>query len=89
MTIWKTSVDVYSGRKHINVPKGARFLSAQIQNNLVTVWYDCDPSQSLKLRTIYLILTGAEDVPPYASYLGTCMLNGGAFVVHVFVDNDG
>lgn len=85
-TIWKQEL-VVEDEQSISVPRGAKLLCVQVQNEKPCLWFLCDPSQSLKdSKKVYIYGTGNpiyEDVINY-HYLGTFQLLQGKFVGHVF-----
>lgn len=92
MKVFKFSFpDFITNQIHtIDVPHGARFLSVQVQENQPVVYAICDPKARRVVRTFIIVTTGA-DIPVYSKavdllqYLGTAMIDGGDFVVHVFL----
>lgn len=82
--IWKVILKV-TDTQEIEVPAGSRFLCAREQANQVCVWFRCNPDVAKSKRTI-LICGTDHDAPEYqdAAYLGTAIVNGGAYVWHVF-----
>lgn len=83
MSIWKTVLGNCSLQK-IKVPKGAEFLCAREQFERVCVWYRCDPGAEQVECIVALVQTG-DHAPADGKYLGTAMLAGGSFVLHVFL----
>jgi hypothetical protein len=91
MVIWKLNLKTMEQYQGVRVPKGAVFLCAREQRDLITVWYLCNPPTDPKTedadwetRVLIVCLTGGE-VPPIPNrYLGTVLLQSGSFVVHVF-----
>lgn len=85
--IWKKKLQ--SVVNIVKVPKGAMFLTAQIQPNAggLVCWYMCDPDQPEEERTIWVIGTGNEinsDKIALAQYLGTVQADHN-MIWHVFV----
>lgn len=70
----------------VDLPKGAEILSVANQGNRIVLYALVDSEQPLEQRAIELILTGQEIVTPQylGRFVGTVLLDGGAFVVHVF-----
>lgn len=94
MVIWK-KVLKDQVRQTIEVPKGAEFLSAREQHNTVCVWYKFDDKErgdvsgsaylhSLESREIIILTTGMSSDVPVGRFLGTCSLNCGSYILHVF-----
>lgn len=69
----------------VQMPEGAKVLSAHAQNESVCVWALVDPSKPMTLRTFKIIGTGwdIEDVT-HLEFIGTVLLSGGRLVFHVF-----
>ncbi len=84
MKIWKQVLAVVDTQE-IEVPKGARLLTAREQNNQPCVWFMCDPDAPKTKRTIYICGTGHE-APDWheTNYLGTAITHGGGLVWHIF-----
>jgi hypothetical protein len=70
-------------RQTIEVPAGTEFLTAQVQNSAICVWYKCDPDNPPMQRSIAIVPTGGTP-PETVLYLGTCMFMDGQIVLHVF-----
>ena len=69
----------------IEVPQGAEFLSVHNQDELIAVWFRCDPSKPTEYRTMLIIMTGSAAPPPEQSrFIGTVLLDHGTFVAHIF-----
>lgn len=74
-------------RSHVvELPKGAEILSVANQAETIVLYALVDPEQPVEPRAIEIILTGEEIVTPQylGRFIGTVMLGGGSFVVHVF-----
>ena len=69
------------------MPRGAKILSANVQDTLPTIWFLCDPAEPIELREIHIIGTG-HDAPHPADvkfkFIDTVLLKGGTLVVHIF-----
>ena len=69
----------------VEMPEGARVLSAGAQNGEVVVWALVDPHAKTVLRRFAIYPTGLTEVPEHpVNFVGTVMLLGGALVFHVF-----
>lgn len=80
--IWKTVL--FPVRiMEITVPEGAEMLCAREQHNEMCVWFRCDPAAPPTKRTIFVIGTG-HLAPENAHYIGTCFMEGGDLVWHIF-----
>jgi len=83
-TIWKFQLGV--GRvTDVEMPDGARVLTAQAQAGRVYVWATVDPSVSLtSTRSFEIIGTGWDVDEAPRRYISTVQLSGGEFIFHVF-----
>lgn len=85
-TIWKYPLRITDAQS-INIPEGAQFLSAQIQNGTLTVWALVD--SAVRLRPAYIYVVGTGNAVPdaveldRATFLST--VQQGPFVWHIFV----
>ncbi len=80
--IWKYTAD-QPGINHVTMPENARIISVQPVGNTVTLWAEVNPAARWVNRRIQRVLTG-ESPSGGAWHLGTCVFDGGAFVVHVY-----
>lgn len=81
-TIWKYEIP---GRLtfELELPVGARFLSAQLQGLSPQMWFLLDPSRSKQLRRFVVTVTGVKvPEPEKLQHLATMQI--GAIVVHLF-----
>lgn len=71
------------------VPKGARFLSVQTQNNEPQIWFWVDTEAEKEPYPVRVVGTGHQ-APGYNQgiYRGTFQLDGGSLVFHVFTAID-
>lgn len=81
-TIWKIVLKL-ADIQDIEVPEGAELLTAREQNEQPCVWFKCDPSKPTINRCIRLCATG-DSASQHARYIGTCFLQKGQLVFHVF-----
>lgn len=65
----------------IQIPKGAKVLTAEIQNEKVCIWAEVDTEQVLEHRTFHVYGTG-HLIPEQACYVSTVF--DGAFVWHIY-----
>jgi hypothetical protein len=84
-TIYKYTLNIDS-HQAIEVPSGAEFLSAQIQNGKVCVWALVDPNAKKELELFIIAGTGHPfpEQPKQFQFLGTVQQAGGALVWHIF-----
>ena len=84
MTIWKYELEI-TDEQTLVMPQGAKFLSAQNQNEKACLWAMVEPSNAKEVRRLHLFGTG-HPVPADASmeHLGTFPLKGGELIFHLF-----
>lgn len=90
-TIWKfplvDGIAYFASRVPLELPRGARPLTVQMQRNTPTLWAEVDPSAPTERRTVYIEATGAElEHPSGVEYVSTFQASQGALVFHVFID---
>ena len=68
----------------IQMPVGAKILCVQDQYNTPTLWAEVDIYQPTENRVFSLILTGEDFETTYKTYIGTCVLDQGSYVVHIY-----
>lgn len=85
-TIYKYPLTVGIG--WLPMPKGAEIISCASQFDIPVLYALVDPDeQAFEDRRIAVMMTGeslSSPAPTTATFLGTCMLESGAFAVHVF-----
>jgi hypothetical protein len=81
-TIWKAVLSL-TDVQDIEIPENAELLTAREQQDQLCVWFKCDPTKPLRKRRIMIVYTG-HSAPEEARYVGTGLLCGGQFVIHVF-----
>lgn len=82
--IWKYSLTI--GEQSVSMPEGARPISAHSQYDVPTLWAIVDPSAPVAPMLVRVLMTGqrVEELGLRWKFCGTCLLSGGAFIVHVF-----
>lgn len=74
--------------QNVGIPQDAIIISAHTQYNKPTIWYlISEPDAPIEERLIYVIPTGhdtAKDVLDGSRFIGTCLLDEGQLVVHIF-----
>jgi hypothetical protein len=82
-TIWKFPLNTIN--TDVEMPKGARVLSVQAQDNEIFLWAEVTPTEKDVTRYFDVFPTGAP-LPerPGQIYLGTVLLHGGKLVFHVY-----
>jgi hypothetical protein len=71
----------------VQMPKGARLLTAREQADEICVWAEVDTEQPTEQRHFQVFGTGHlmhEDMGTSREYVGTAHLEGGALVFHVY-----
>lgn len=81
--IWKYDINI-DGSTIISMPKGARIMTIQVQNNIPCMWVYVNPSAEKEQRTFETFYTGEPIYLADREYLGTYQLNNGKLVCHVF-----
>lgn len=79
MVIWKYSLGTPD--VSIGVPKGARVLCVQLQNNKPTLWMEVNPTNPEERRHFVTVPTG--DGVPTGKYIGTVQFSNG-LVFHTY-----
>jgi hypothetical protein len=79
--IWKFTL-----QQHIRlpIPKGAKLLDVQTQNEHPQAWFLVDPEQPEEDRIFRVYPTGVGFDDSGLTYTGTFQIKGGALVFHVF-----
>ena len=68
----------------LELPVSARPLAVGVQACTPVLWVQVDPDTPLRRRArFYCVMTG-QLFAPYPTYVGTVLLDDGAFVLHVF-----
>ena len=81
--IWKFKIEP-NDHVQIAMPKGAKILCLQVQNEIPCIWAVCDMSAKREQRTFNIYGTGHQHENIDGKYVGTFQLTGGSFVFHVF-----
>jgi len=79
--VWKFSLYPFTT---LDMPKGARILSIQVQHGQAQMWVFCDPSKPTETRTFEVHPTGVTFCSEGLEYLGTFQMAGGDLVFHAF-----
>lgn len=83
-TIWKYSL-VVEDDQVIKMPKWAKPLCVQVQDNEPKMWVEVDTEQTTHLESRRFATRGTgHPLPDYETYLGTYQLLGGDLIFHVF-----
>jgi hypothetical protein len=73
-----------SDRIQIQMPKGAKVLSVQIQHDQPTLWAICNPDAEIETRKFFICGTGHPIDLEGKVYVGTFQMTQGALVWHLF-----
>jgi hypothetical protein len=88
--IWKFPIQRMEREQKIEVPKGSKILTMQLQHNEPCVWVMVDPDvkekEALKIMTFATGNRIDKERPAFLIYIGTYQLYGGSLVFHVFED---
>ncbi len=82
-TIYKVPLMI-AGDATVNLQRGAKILCVQMQNEVPTMWYECDTAEPLEPRRILMYGTGQQmwEGDGRGPYLGT--LQVAVYVFHVY-----
>ena len=81
--IWKFNLPL-SGTVVHPMPEGAQPVAVAFQGDSLSLWAKVDPHEKTVKRCFHVILTGQLFSDSELRYIGTAMLDDGAYVVHVF-----
>ena len=70
----------------IEMPRGSRVLTVQVQGSTPCIWAIVDPNQPLEIRRFRVFGTGhpIDENINSITYIGTFQLLGGGFIGHLF-----
>ena len=71
----------------IDMPQGAKIISAGQQGCDIVIWAEVDPSNELGQRNVVAIPTGFAEIPDCYSFIATVQCYD-AIVLHVYVENN-
>ena len=82
LTVYKYSLDT----DMVEMPAGAKVLTAQSQNDKAYMWALVDTTAPLVIRRFRIFGTGfdIEHTPKDLGYIGTFQVCNGTFIWHVF-----
>jgi hypothetical protein len=83
-TIYKYSIPVTQGSFQLDLPAGAKILTAQLQKGKPQMWVLVDTNMPAVSREFCLIGTGAPVQEAGLTYISTLLLDADAKVVHLF-----
>ena len=83
LTVFKTTLEIADEQK-VELQKGSLIVKVGVQEDIVTLWYICDPEAELVKETFYVIATGQQvpDTFP-GQYIDSVQKSNGN-VWHVF-----
>lgn len=81
--IHKFMLPAHSGRFTLWMPQGAQLIHVNVQHGLPCLWALVQVANKGGSREFEMRLTGAES-EPVGPYVGTVLLDSGAFVLHMF-----
>lgn len=82
--IWKFNMPLSGTVIHL-MPLGSQPISVAFQGDSLALWAKVDPAAETVKRLFHVIMTGQlfSDAEEFR-FIGTAMLDDGAYVVHVF-----
>lgn len=83
MRIWKQILDIVD-RQEITVPIGAKFLTVQLQQDHLAIWFECNEANPKQEVVIAIYGTGNPMPHEPGKYIGTFQLDNGELVFHVY-----
>jgi hypothetical protein len=84
MVIWKYPLDLVD-EQCLHLPKGAKLLTVQVQDDDPQLWALCDELQPENERRWFGMYGTGNPMPSDpGSYIGTVQLRGGMLVFHFF-----
>ena len=82
-SIWKYELPMSVEPVRVSLPKGAKFLTLQMQGDSPCMWFEVDPCAVIERnRAFYLVGTGHELPDILSNYLGTFQIR--ACVFHAY-----
>lgn len=80
-TIFKFPID--KSIMHVELPKDAKFIYAQVQNGMPQMWFELDTEREKTTRTFIIHPTGGEIAENHL-HLWTCLSQFQNFVLHLY-----
>ena len=81
-TIWKFPLT--DTKTELDLPRNAQVLSVHVQESEPCLWALVDPSEPPETRKFRAYATGESIQDSLGDFIGTVLLQGGAYVLHVF-----
>lgn len=82
-TVWKYILEV-TDEQWLELPRGYRFLSVDVQNGVPCLWVQVDSEAVKDSILVVTVGTGEPMRKDDMKFLGTYQLYNGSFVGHVF-----
>lgn len=83
-----TKLQLSNGIVFVEIPEGAKLLTAQVQDGHICLWAIVDPERTKQQRRVFVIGTGWPRFPEFAiEYLGTVQFPESCLVFHVFIES--
>lgn len=82
-TIWKFTLQPTDSQV-IDMPAGAKVLTAAVQGYDVCLWAEVNPESPSRPRRFRMFGTGHPMPSEPGLYVGTAILSGGSLVLHVY-----
>ena len=84
-SIWKYALSTPWDLK-FKIPKGGIVRHVDEQRNKICIWVEVEPENKLENREFHIVGTGHNFPKGIGGleYLGTCKLDDGAYVFHVY-----
>lgn len=83
--IWKEILPI-TDRQEILLPVGAKILTVQTQYKRLCIWFINENIDVIKTEKhiFYIYVAGHEKEEIEGKYIGTCQLQQGSLVIHIF-----
>lgn len=85
--IWKFPVPIIPGSYPIEMPVRSRVISCAMAQGIPSIWAEVTPEYPKEHVMVHIVWTGAAEVPINARFIGTIVLDDGALVQNVYVDD--
>lgn len=88
-TIWKFQLEPATALQCVEMPKGAKILSLQTQNNIPCIWALVNPDKNVEEEERIFVTHGTGDIIStnnlmQMQYIATYQIDEGEYVFHVF-----
>lgn len=75
-----------SGALEISMPETHKVLSVAVQGKQVVLYALVNDTSRMVKKTVYVLLTGFPAAVGNTPFIGTVILDNGAYVLHVFAE---